>query len=155
LRALRETRDFRSAGVFAKQKRQSGALAFFIVRSTSSLRMILSVVPMAFVTSAAIAVFRADLACDFRAGRIADNAACDEADGTENDGSSEAAEGCIGHAFMCAGGGRRKKKPGCNHNTTCKSFHWFVPRVCPFKANLPGKFITLFPIRNLTGARFG
>jgi hypothetical protein len=154
LRALRETRDFQSAGTFKNQKRQGPALAFFIVRSISLLRMILSVAPMAFVTSAPIAVFRADLACDFRAGRIADDAACDEADRTKNHGSSKAAECCIRHAFMCAGGGRCQKKTGCNHDTTCKSFHWFVPRVCPFKANLPGKFITLFPIRNLTRARF-
>jgi hypothetical protein len=113
------------------------ALAFFYRESDLVCRLRLSVATMASVMGAAIAVFRADLACDFRTGRIADDAACDEANRTENDRSGKAAERCIGHAFMCAGCDGRQKKTGYNHNTTCKSFHWFVPRVCRSKRTSP------------------
>jgi hypothetical protein len=103
---------------------------------------------------APVAILRTDLARDFRAGRIADDAACDEADRTEYDCSGEAAESRIGHAFMCAGYGRRQEKTGRDDGSTCKSFHEFVPRVYSFKADLPGKPIALFPIRILTGTGF-
>lgn len=103
---------------------------------------------------APIAIFRTDLACDFRAGGIADDAACDESDRTENDRAGKAAEGRIGHAFMCARYGWQQEKAGRNNDTACKSFHEFVPRVVPFNADLPGNFITLFPIRILTRTRF-
>jgi hypothetical protein len=95
--------------------------------------------------SAPIAILRSNFTCDFRAGRIADDATRDEADRAKDDCSSKAAESCVGYPFVSAGRDRRQEKTGCNDNTTYKSFHLFVPRVYPFQSEPPREVYSTFP----------
>lgn len=99
----------------------------------------------------AIAAFRSDFAGDSWTGRVADNAAGDQSNRTEDHGAREAAQSCVRDALTCVGGHRRKDDAGSNDNNSCKSFHRLGPSISPslFQADLPGTSIASLLIRFL------
>jgi hypothetical protein len=81
------------------------------------------------VVCATVAALSADLARNVRAGRVADYAARDQADRTEDDCPREAAQSGVCNSFMRVGSNRREKNTGGNDNNPCKGFHRLVPFV--------------------------
>lgn len=73
----------------------------------------------------AVAALRADLARDLGTRRVADDAAGDQADGSEDHGTGKTAERGIRNAFTGVGGNRREQKSGRHDDASGDGFHSF------------------------------
>src|SRR5689334_9439758 len=90
---------------------------------------LLSAGPIASGVRATKAAFSPYLARNVWAGRIADDATCDQADRPEDDRAREATQSRVGHPFVRVGGDRRKQNTGGYDNKSCKGFHKVVPSI--------------------------